>query len=72
MKVSDICHTALAWKTNSLIGIFNPGIIGAAVDIHLCDGNHLVSNSSLLVMPVIGIVASPHRLGGLKIKGFAQ
>src|ERR1700678_2038895 len=72
MEVRDICHTALAWKTNSLIGTFNPGIIGAAVNIHLCDGDHLVGNSSLLVMPVIGIVASPNRLGGLEIEGFAQ
>src|SRR5437773_4028902 len=72
VQIGYICHTALSRQAKHLAFARDPGIVGATVHINLGDGNYLVSDAALLVIPMIGFIPTPPNFRTAKFERLGQ
>src|SRR4051812_43832637 len=59
VQVRYIGHAALPGQAKHSTFARDPRVVGAAMHIDLSHGNYLVSDAALLIVPMIGFIASP-------------
>src|SRR5438270_4965487 len=59
VQVCHVRHAALPGQSKHFAFAGDPRIVGASMHINLSDGNYLVSDAALLIVPMISLIASP-------------
>src|SRR3954470_17843613 len=72
VQVCDIGHSTLSRQAQDLAFAFDPCIIGSSLHINLCGSNYLVSNSALLVVPVIRFIRAPTSFRSVELERLGQ